>query len=580
VEKQLKKVLNSINLALKPKGYNLLLRYIAYIVLFNLILVMVSIFVINLIIFDFLKTDAYEGADSWLSSVISQFDSKIAELYLIISTISYSTDTKKVILNDPGVPYEEYLGFKNIFSLMSSFTAPNPHIDIFVISSDRNRLYSTYPLLSSVFLSSSKIPEMVWYQELTTSSSYNKLITDFSIPEHIEEPQIAAVTQLNYLSAKPDGFVIASLRNRFFREIVESSSPMERSFLIVADTDGNELFRYGAEGIVEKGKTVLFENVSDATRFTFRYYLDTEEIGDAFSTYGLFLIIISIVVFIFLVAVNSLLINSIISEVKKLARFTELALTNKRITMNDLSKRHDIIGSLSSMVRTIIDRNIRNELLVKDARIELLQKQIHPHFLYNTLESLSSKALQEDQLEISDGIAALGRFLRYSQIHDVDHSHLVTLGEEIRNCRDYLALFQMRYQDRITASFLIPPGVESINVVKFMIQPVLENSIIHGAENLKIPIHTVISAVIDEDNLILEVRDNGKGMEPADLTVLQERLRSGKQMPDHIGLLNVQERILLCFGHEYGIEVFSEEGRYFIVRLKIPLIQNPVPEGE
>ncbi len=562
------------------KGYSLLLKYIVYIVLFNFILLMAAFFIINLIIFDFLEEDAFEGADTWLSSVVSQFDSKISELHLILSTISYSTDTRKVILNDPGVPYEEYLGFKNIFSLMSSFAAPNPDIDVFLISSARNRLYSTYPLISSVLLSSSRIPETDWYQKLEQNSFFNKLITDFSIPIYVEEPQIAAVTQLNYLSAKPDGYIIASLRNRFFYDIIESSAPSDHAFLTVVDHEGNDLFRYGPGKILESNKTINFEKASDATRFIFNYYLDTKEIGNTFSTYRLFIIIISIIMFIFLVAVNSLLINSIILEVKKIARFTEFALTNKKITIDELSKRHDIIGNLSSMVRTIIDRNIRNELLVKEARIELLQKQIHPHFLYNTLESLSSKALLEDQLEISDGIAALGRFLRYSQIHDVDHSHLVTFGEEIQNCRDYLALFQIRYEDRITVSFDILPGFENIQVVKFMIQPVLENSIIHGAENLKRSIHIAVSAATDENILEIEIKDNGKGMNPNALSILQESLSSGEPKSANIGLLNVQERLKLCFGPEYGITVFSTEGSSFTVRLKIPLIQNPAEEEE
>ncbi len=580
MEKQLKKLLNSLILSLRLKGFSLLIRYIVYIVLLNFILLMAAIFIINLIIFDFLEEDAFEEADTWLSSVVSQFDSKINELHLILSTISYSTDTRKVILNDPGVPYEEYLGFKNIFSLMGSFAAPNPNIDVFLISSARNRLYSTYPLISSVLLSSSRIPETDWYQKLEQNSSFNKLITDFSIPTYVEEPQIAAVTQLNYLSAKPDGYIIASLRNRFFYDIIESSTPSDHAFLTVVDNEGNDLFRYGPDKILESNKTIKFEKASDATRFIFNFYIDTKKIGNTFSTYRLFIIIISIIMFIFLVAVNSLLINSIILEVKKIARFTEFALTNKRITMDELSKRHDIIGNLSSMVRTIIDRNIRNELLVKEARIELLQKQIHPHFLYNTLESLSSKALLEDQLEISDGIAALGRFLRYSQIHDVDHSHLVTLGEEIQNCRDYLALFQIRYEDRITVSFNIPPRFENIQVVKFMIQPVLENSIIHGAENLKRSIHIDILAATDENILEIEIKDNGKGMNPNALSMLQERFSSGKPESTNIGLLNVQERLQLCFGPEYGITVFSTEGSSFTVRLKIPLIQNPAQEVE
>ena len=221
------------------------------------------------------------------------------------------------------------------------------------------------------------------------------------------------------------------------------------------------------------------------------------------------------------------------------------------------------------------------KLSKRQAQYRALQNQINPHFLYNTLESIRSEALIAGLESVADMTEALAVFFRYT-ISKVEN--LVSVEEELHNCETYFHIQQYRFGERL--SLQIECDAEDreellrCRLPKLTLQPILENSIIHGTE-YKIGVgHLVIRLARMQKSLLIVVSDDGIGMDEAALARLNERLgRSGlafqgteKSQSGGIALVNVNNRIRLLFGEEYGMSVHSMPGLGTDVEIFLPLI--------
>ncbi len=230
-----------------------------------------------------------------------------------------------------------------------------------------------------------------------------------------------------------------------------------------------------------------------------------------------------------------------------------------------------IDGAMDSM------RNL--DLSKRQAQYRALQNQINPHFLYNTLEGIRSEALIAGLDNLAEMTEALATFFRYT-ISKAEN--LVTVEEELDNCRTYFKIQQYRFGDRLHMDIHVDPEDEreilSCLIPKLTLQPILENSIIHGIE-LKLGegnIYLDISRSLRR--LLISVRDDGVGMGPDVLRQLNEKLGSKEEElrditheeQGGIALTNVNNRIHLIFGEEYGMHVYSVEGQETTVELTIP----------
>lgn len=164
------------------------------------------------------------------------------------------------------------------------------------------------------------------------------------------------------------------------------------------------------------------------------------------------------------------------------------------------------------------------------------------------------KAILNDQREIGEMIGTLGQLFR---IHTKMSKDIVSLEQELQHIRLYIKVQQMRFGDKIQYSEQLAPHTESLQVVHFSLQPLIENAIIHGLERRVGPGLLEVCAEQNENHLLITVRDNGAGMSAEQLVVLQRRLAEQTESGDdnHIGLVNVQERIHLYFGTHYGMNI-------------------------
>ena len=219
----------------------------------------------------------------------------------------------------------------------------------------------------------------------------------------------------------------------------------------------------------------------------------------------------------------------------------------------------------------------------RQAQYLALQNQINPHFLYNTLESIRSEALIAGLDSVAEMTEALATFFRYT-ISKVEN--LVSVEEELQNCEKYFRIQQYRFGTRLSLSVECDPDdreeIYCCRLPKLTMQPILENSIIHGTECKIGSGHLTIHLERSGKRLLIRISDDGVGMDEASLARMNERLeKSGRAFASQntetkggIALVNVNNRIHLLFGEEYGLHVFSMPGVGTDVEISLPAITS------
>ncbi|WP_458127328.1 cache domain-containing sensor histidine kinase [Paenibacillus sp. Z3-2] len=254
------------------------------------------------------------------------------------------------------------------------------------------------------------------------------------------------------------------------------------------------------------------------------------------------------------------------------------------------SDRADEIGMLGNsynrmlaQIRQLISLNELRERQKRDAEMRSLQEHIKPHFLYNTLDTIHWMARKEGAEDVSGMVSALSRLFRIGLSKGQDY---IPLHSEIEHMTSYLQIQQTRYRDRLQYTLHIPEELRDLFVLKLLLQPLVENAIYHGIKGRRGPGHIRVEARLEHSRLLLTVQDDGAGMSKERLAEMQHLLKAplasleasspgitGKSY----GMLNVQARIRLSFGDEYGIVLESEEGEGTSVTVIHPLMRELPP---
>lgn len=296
----------------------------------------------------------------------------------------------------------------------------------------------------------------------------------------------------------------------------------------------------------------------------------------------------NLAVFSLILALTSMLLSFL------LARYFSIKLTNPirilkektyEVTNGNLQAHipplgNDEIGELGVCInkmlchiQTLIQEKYEFELREKEFQIQTLQAQIHPHFLYNTLETISCFAENEGIDSISTIAMNLADLYRYS----INASNkLVPLSEELENIQNYLSIMKIRYTDRLKTIYNIDESTLDTPIMKLTLQPIIENAIYHGLENIRTDGCLSINVTKEGDHVNILISDNGAGMNPQQLNDLRLQLHTGlfneaAQRTKHIGIGNVYYRLKLRFGDKCRMKIDSVLGKGTSVSIILPL---------
>lgn len=310
--------------------------------------------------------------------------------------------------------------------------------------------------------------------------------------------------------------------------------------------------------------TYLFSTYTNSTtRWSFLNVITKQELesdSDNIQKVLIFVILIMIMVSISTAAVIS---NYITKPLAKLAK------TMGKVEAGNLKVETEFdnseVGKIGNRFKDLVNNNLelRNRLLnlelkEKDAQLLLLQSQINPHFLYNTLDSLYFMALIEQSDDIADMVQALSNIFKLS-LNNGDK--LIALRDEIDRMKDYMKIQNFRFHDRFSFHIDAEEMVLNYKILTFMLQPILENAVYHGLESRDGPGNIYLTVKLREDKLYLTIRDDGVGIE--DMSLLEKGY----------GFTNIKERISLFYGKEYGVTITSEKNVGTTVEIVIPFMR-------
>ncbi|RXZ82187.1 sensor histidine kinase [Paenibacillaceae bacterium] len=238
---------------------------------------------------------------------------------------------------------------------------------------------------------------------------------------------------------------------------------------------------------------------------------------------------------------------------------------------DDISELIKNFNFMTEKIRELIDSRYKLQLHNKEAQIMALQMQINPHFLNNTLQTIGGKAVLMGDYEIHEMCRALGDMFRYSFYEGNTEA---TIGQELAHVNNYLYIQQFRFEESLRTAFDIPADLMDVSIIRFVMQPVIENIFVHGTCVRDDHVLSIaIAAAAVEQDVLLTIRDNGPGIEAVKLARLKAELAQNSSEVFSglsIGLKNVHERIRLVYGTEYGLDIDSESGKGTCVRIRIP----------
>lgn len=263
--------------------------------------------------------------------------------------------------------------------------------------------------------------------------------------------------------------------------------------------------------------------------------------------------------------------------------------TSRKIAAGDFTRRNTNIShtrevgilaqSFNEMLdnlQTATNEKLNSELQAKDAiiharelELHLLQAQIKPHFLYNTLRTIQFMASQKDPA----AVRMLDLLITLFRMGINRNDEMITVEEELKYIKAYVEIQRIRFPDQINMIYDVPDEMLQLPMLKLLLQPIVENAIGHGIRGNGVSGEIRIAGEVTDDSVCFEVRDNGPGMAADKIEKLNQALNSVEQKQS-IGLFNVNERVKLCYGKHYGLLLFNNENKGLTVRLVLPRIQG------
>lgn len=347
--------------------------------------------------------------------------------------------------------------------------------------------------------------------------------------------------------------------DRYFEVLENYTKKIRQNVMTVGRYDENR-------DLWENGVQLVTTNIQN-TMLKLLYYENRQSAiaYDDMQTMTRNMILISLVLVAVLAAAATMMVTIIPRGITKPIRY--LNSVTKEVADGNLGVRvhmahgaemkilADSLNVMIEKIQTLIDNVMLEQMRLREAELEILQMQINPHFLYNTLDTIVWLAEAGNKDAVVEMVQTLSEFFRSSLNGGKD---VVSIESEIRHISSYLQIQQVRYQDILDYEISLPKEIESVQIPKITLQPLVENALYHGIKYKRGKGKIVVSGRMEENRCVLSVCDDGVGMTKERLRQVRDGLTiKVDDTNDFYGLYNVNERIRLKFGEEYGLHIDS-----------------------
>ena len=393
------------------------------------------------------------------------------------------------------------------------------------------------------------------------------------------------------------GVILIDIKLDAIKEIIENSKPGTAGFVYVMDSNkeivytpvNNIVYRIKNEWIEDINNEIIIKNINgenyQLTKFKSKY-TGWETIGVFPESESLRVIeyirysslIIALVALIIAEMLVVVFTKSIVKPMYKLKQLMKRAQEGD-LTVSFNAKYNDEVGELgnsfNNMVKEInnlINLVQKEEKSKRIAEMNVLQAQIKPHFMYNTLDTIRWMAEEHNEDDIVEIIEAFTNLLRISLSKGKE---MISVNDELNHVQSYLIIQKIRYEDKLDYEIKFDENILNYQLIKLILQPLVENAIYHGIKEKRGNGKILITGKIEGNMLCFTVSDNGKGMEEEVLNKINKMLtNSGKNKIEiGYGIFNVNERIRIIYGEEYGLKYKSVYGEGTIVELRHPIVE-------
>lgn len=579
---------------------NFPIRY-KIIVLLLLISIVPSIclgFLINVTVDKIIDKQVTENTLQLIGQANKSLEANVENMQNISYLLSFDPAITSFLQHDSSVPYDEY----QIKKFLQGFTTVNPEIaGILVINSEgeyiSNEMYAR---------SIKPLTEESWYSEAVKNKGIFKIVghpTERNVTSHVNYKANEIVSGVRSIldpdTQKVIGVILIDLKLRVISEIIEDVRPGKSGLLMVIDDEGEAIYfpsnplidginknwfdesHSGAFSREANGKSLQFiYRTSSFTNWTTIGVFPTSQSALEVQQIHFYVISFLFVVCLFGIGASYNLANSMSRPIGQLIAFMNKAEAGD-LSIRYKGDRRDEIGILGRsfnkmlvQINRLLSLTELQERQKREAELKALQAHIKPHFLYNTLDTINWMARKKDAIDVAELVDSLSQLFRIGLNRGND---IISLENEMEHINSYLKIQKARYKEKLNYHISVSPDLQEVSVLKLVLQPIVENAIYHGIKERRGPGQILIEAKEQEGNLLLRVKDDGKGMPEEKVHLLTEILNSpfSKVNPSKesigYGIRNVQERIKLTFGEKYGLSIESEVEKGTTVTVQLPI---------
>lgn len=476
-------------------------------------------------------------------------------------------------------------------------------VDFYRIFSD---IQFRYPEIESIHLISLSdkiygfLPSMITHSldDLRTAAEKGGGRVVWLTPEE-NSPGVTYVKMYFDEAFNPVGYAVVNVRRSFLKKMLNWKKISNNATTYVISETGHILSAAGMDSdtvriVLEKAleNRNEIQRVNNEKYYTYRYTSETNkweyisiipaiELLHDIKTVRLAATITAVLISVVFALIIIFFATRVTKPIQKITKAMQKYNLGQTIVPVEITSSNEIgfltstFNSMLLRIDNLVETVYKNELLMNEQKFKMLQAQINPHFLYNTFDMISWTARENNVPQIAQILKALSNVMRYTIDAQSDET---TLSEEIENVRNYLAIQSFRYGERLKYTIDLPDDLKNQEIVKLVLQPIVENVFVHGFEKRQPDCRIAIDVFRGEDTVYIVISNNGQ---PIDEEKTRSAIRKAKGegiFAGGTGLSNVDRRIKIRYGEKYGITRIGVVDGWSEITLEIPYQRKEVKE--
>lgn len=571
------------------------------------VLVLCAVIVATLISVRYTNSAIYENSVIYTQTIIRQLnqniDSYITYMDNIASVIAKSQDAYQLLYQQIGEDEATKEGHrKRLLEQFNTILKSREDIrNIGIVQKDGVMLINSgYQAINPDL----DLSTQEWYTNAV--DNYNQYCLTSSHVQHVIKGQRPWVITLSreihnfYGTGNSDGVVFIDLNYNAIIDLCDQNSIGDKGYVFILDQDGNIVYHPSQQQLYNELQTENIDTVmnadsdivvtgegddekiytlshSETTGWTIvgcvnmaELLKDSREANNIYVMTAIVLVAIAMILSSFIARSITLPIQKLRDSMKKVQEGDFKAADVVIPSKNEIGSLTTSFNAMTHRIEELMEENVKEQEQKRKIELKALQSQINPHFLYNTLDSIIWMAEGKKYEDVVLMTASLARLLRQS-ISNEDET--VLIGQEIQYVKSYLTIQKMRYKDKLEFEINVDPFINSVHIVKLVLQPIVENAIYHGLKYKESKGLLTVTGYQKNQNAVIEITDDGVGMDEETLNHIFEKHKVNYRS-NGVGVYNVQKRLCMYYGKEYGLHYESEPGHGTTVTVTIPMEQE------